>query len=297
MSEDVTFVQLRTFACVAKTGSFALAAEQLDITQPSVSEQIKALEDRLGCLLFRRRRGTTPTLTAEGEEALEQVEAILGANNQLFEIGKKSASKTVLSISVGPYLRENYVRKIIPRIYREYPNVEVDLQPLGTPAEVTRQMESGELDLAVYAESVQADLQPYTRKVCELATVMIAPAGTRARLTSGERSLDDYRFIFPGHRNIGARWARQRLRAMNVTPRLPTMFIEFIDALAQMVEDGQGIGPTMEYAVAESIAAGRVEALDIPLPPIRRLVARSPHAPEVAQAIEDMLCEVLTVSR
>ncbi len=295
MPDDITFAQMRTFACAAKTSSFASAAELLDISQPSVSEQIKALEDRIGCRLFRRRRGTTPTLTAEGEEALEQVETILDANNHLFEIGRKSADKVILTISVGPYLRENYVRKIIPRIYREYPNVEVDLQPLGSPTDITRQIESGEIDLAVYAESTQTEQQPHTRQVCELDTVMIAPAGTRARLAAGECSLEDFRFIFPGHRNIGGRWARQRLRAMNVTPRLPTMFIEFIDALAQMVEDGQGIGPTMKYAVAESIAAGRVDALDIPLPPIRRLIARSPNAPEVAKAIEDMLCEVLTV--
>lgn len=55
--EDVTFAQLRTFACAAGSGGFAKAAEQLDISQPAVSEQIKMLEGRLGHDLFERRRG------------------------------------------------------------------------------------------------------------------------------------------------------------------------------------------------------------------------------------------------
>jgi len=123
MLDDMTFAQLRTFACAAKAGSFALAAEQLNITQPSVSEQIKTLENRLGCRLFRRRSGTTPILTPGGEEALEEVEAILAASNNLIELCRRSVEKITLTIAVGPYLRENYVRQIIPRIYREYPNV------------------------------------------------------------------------------------------------------------------------------------------------------------------------------
>jgi DNA-binding transcriptional LysR family regulator len=73
------------------------------------------------------------------------------------------------------------------------------------------------------------------------------------------------------------------------------MFVDFVDALAQLVEDGKGIGVTMTYAVADRIASGAVEALDLPLPPLRRLVARSPRAPQVAGAIEDILCEALRV--
>ena len=73
------------------------------------------------------------------------------------------------------------------------------------------------------------------------------------------------------------------------------MFIEFIDGLAEMVEDGQGIGFTMEYAVADRLAAGRLEVLDISLPQMRRLIARSPHAPKEAETVEDMLCEVLAI--
>jgi DNA-binding transcriptional LysR family regulator len=123
---------------------------------------------------------------------------------------------------------------------------------------------------------------------------MIAPAGTRARLAAGECVLEDFQFIFPGRRE-GAREARKLLRDLGLAPRAQPLFVEFVDALAQMVEDGQGIGHLMAHSVADRIAAGRVEALDIAIPPIRRLIGRSPHAPDVARAIEDMLCEALAV--
>jgi DNA-binding transcriptional LysR family regulator len=173
--------------------------------------------------------------------------------------------------------------------------VEIDLQPLFPPAEVTRMLEDGELEMAIYAEPVDAEVQPHTRTICETTTVVIAPPGTRARLTAGQCSLDDFQFIYPGRRDLAARNAKQYLRDLGVTPRLPTMFVDFVDALAQLVEDGKGIGVTMTYAVADRIAAGTVEALDMPLIPLRRLIARSPRAPAVTRAIEDILCEALTV--
>ncbi|MBT2188252.1 LysR family transcriptional regulator [Sphingobium nicotianae] len=295
MADEVTFVQLRTFAIAARAGSFAQAAEQLVISQPSVSEQIMMLEQRLGYRLFRRRRGTTPVLTTEGVAALEEIDTILKSRNNLSDIGRKPAAKILLRISVGRYIRENYLRQVFSRLFREYPDVEIDLQPLFPPAEITRLLEDGELEMAIYGESVADELQPYSRIICETSTVAIAPPGTQARVAAGECSLDDFQFICPGRRDLAARNAKQCLRELGLTPRLPTMFVDFVDALAQLVEDGKGIGVAIGYAVADRIAAGRVEALDIPLLPHRRLIARGPHAPKVARAIEDILCEELAV--
>lgn len=295
MLEDVTFAQLRTFACAARAGSFAKAAEQLDISQPAVSDQIKALEDRLGCRLFWRRRGTVPVLTVEGQEALESVDSLLTICNSLLARSRMSTEKILLRISAGPYLRESYLRPLIPEIYRAHPEVEIDLQPSVAPGDVLRLIENGELDLAILGLSEAMGSPPHTRLVCEVPLVVVAPPGTRARLAAGECTLEDFQFIFPGHRDVSARWARQCLRELGLKPRLPPIFIEFADSLARMVEAGQGIAHLMAYAVADKIAAGRLEILDIPLSPMRRFVARSPHAPDVAQDIESMFCAALSV--
>ena len=57
--------QLRTFLAVARLGHLTRAAEQLHLTQPAVSKQVKALEQELGVLLFERQP-TGMVLTSEG---------------------------------------------------------------------------------------------------------------------------------------------------------------------------------------------------------------------------------------
>ncbi len=293
MADDITFAQLRTFASAARAGSFAQAADELGISQPAVSEQIRALEQRLGQTLFRRRRGTTPVLTAEGTEALDTAETILAARDTMVRTGGRSVDRVILRISAGPFLRDNYLKALIPRINREHPQVEIDLQPTGSPAAIMQLIEDGALDLATFAIPFGMAAPPRARLICELPLAMIAPAGTKARLAAGECSLEDFQFIFPWRRDVGTRWARQYLRTWGLSQRVRLSFTEFPDAVMQMVEDGHGIGHLMINAVADRIAAGRLERLDLPIPPMRRLVARSPRAPAVALAIENLLCEAL----
>jgi DNA-binding transcriptional LysR family regulator len=295
LGDDLTFAQLRTFACAARAGSFARAAEQLCISQPAVSEQIKSLEERLGRSLFQRRRGTTPLLSPHGEEALQAAEAILATCDSLFERLGRSPDKVRLRLSVGPYLREVYLRPLLPRLYRDFPDIEIELHPLTCPTEAMRLIAKGELDLAVYSVRSSAEAPPHARPVCELPLVMVAPPGTRARLSAEECRLEDFQYLFPGSRDFAASWAKKVLRELGLKPRVPPLFIEFVDVLADMVEDGRGIGHLMVHAVEDRIAAGRLEALDVPFTPMLRVVSRSPRAPEVARAVEEVLCQELSV--
>jgi len=295
--DDVTFAQLRAFACAARAGSFVRAAGQLGISQPAISEQIKTLEARIGRCLFERRRGMTPLLTAEGEEALEIIQTILAASKDLFGRDRQAPEpdRTALRISVGPFLRESYFSALLPRIYRAHPDVDIDLVPTTAFAETHRQIEEGDVDLAVFAMPGTPDVPPHSRLICDLPLAMVAPPGTRARLAAGQCALDDFQYIFLGRREIGGRWAGQLLRDLGISVRMQPLFVEFAEALSQMVEDGHGIGHIVAYAVADRIAEGRLEALDIPLQPMRRLISRSPFAPGVARAVEDMLYEALRV--
>src|SRR5258708_33827844 len=70
------FHQLRYFHAVVRTGSFTRAAEQLGIGQPSLSQQIRALERKIGTPLFERL-GRSVRLTAYGEALRLPVETIL----------------------------------------------------------------------------------------------------------------------------------------------------------------------------------------------------------------------------
>ncbi|MGV9877098.1 LysR family transcriptional regulator, partial [Streptomyces cellulosae] len=70
------FQQLQYFVAVAETRHFTRAAELVHVAQPSLSQQIKALERELGADLFRRARGNI-TLTDAGEALLPLARRIL----------------------------------------------------------------------------------------------------------------------------------------------------------------------------------------------------------------------------
>lgn len=102
MSRIPPMEYLRTFECVARHGNFTQAATELNRTQASVSQHIKALETFLGRpLFFRQRRGVA--LTELGRAYLPSVQAAIDglgmATSTLF--GSKTARKLVLSAPVA----------------------------------------------------------------------------------------------------------------------------------------------------------------------------------------------------
>jgi DNA-binding transcriptional LysR family regulator len=295
VAEDLTFAQLRAFVHAARAESFAQAAERLDISQPSISELIKLLEERLGRRLFLRRKGARSRLTEDGVEVLEQADKILETYNGLFRREPKPPARTTIRISMGPYLRAAYLKPLVPRLAREYPDVEIDVQPMHWATDAVRLIESGALDLALYENPPQGPVQP-DAKVYDFPLVLVGAPGTRARLSAGELTLDDCQFLFPLTRDYGERWAERRLRDVGINPRVDLLFVEFADILAQMVEAGQGIGYLTYQSVADRIADGRLEALSPLIEPMRRVITLSATAPDVTRVIERWLHEALAES-
>ena len=80
----MTIIQLEYLMAVANCGSFSLAAEHCFVTQPSLSMQIKALEEELGVVLLdRTKKPIIPT--AVGEVVLEQARETLRSYNYIRE--------------------------------------------------------------------------------------------------------------------------------------------------------------------------------------------------------------------
>src|SRR3990167_1673973 len=79
---NITLRQLKIFAAVAKNNSFTRAAEELNLTQPAVSMQVKQLEDQAGIPLFEQV-GKKIFLTEAGEEVLHYSRAVAGQLDEM----------------------------------------------------------------------------------------------------------------------------------------------------------------------------------------------------------------------
>src|ERR1700675_4623550 len=100
--------QLRYFCAVARTGNFTRAAEEQHVAQPSLSQQVRKLEDELGARLFDRL-GRTVRLPSVGQTFLLRPEAILrelsNAKHEIEEMAGMERGKIVVGAipTIAPY--------------------------------------------------------------------------------------------------------------------------------------------------------------------------------------------------
>ena len=122
----MTIIQLEYLLAVANCGSFSLAAEHCFVTQPSLSMQIKSLEEELGVVLLDRSK--KPVIATEaGEVVLERARETLRAYDNIresvAELKGEIAGRLRLGVipTVAPYL----LHKFLPGFVHDYPLVEL----------------------------------------------------------------------------------------------------------------------------------------------------------------------------
>ncbi|QWK20485.1 MAG: LysR family transcriptional regulator [Hydrogenobacter thermophilus] len=121
---DIT--KLKTFIAVADLGSFSKASEILYITQPAVTQQIKALEKIVGAKLFQRQGGKI-VLTNEGRRIYDIARSLLSDyENLMEEMAKiKKDFKDTLFVGISTTLSEYRVPELIAEFHSQMPGVSI----------------------------------------------------------------------------------------------------------------------------------------------------------------------------
>lgn len=133
---------------VLKEGSITAAAKKLYISQPSLSQMIKLVENTLGTPIFNR--STDPiTLTYAGEKYIEAAKKILTINDNLIKEIEEINHEEHGTIKLGiPVQRAMQVMPyVLPRFYAKYPHVKVDVRESGS-ANTEAAVLDGNVDLA-----------------------------------------------------------------------------------------------------------------------------------------------------
>jgi len=141
--------QLRYFLAVARLRSFTRAAEHEHVAQPSLSQQIRKLEDEMGARLFNRL-GRSITLTPYGQRFEQRARRVLaeldGARQEMDEmLGLHRGSLTLGAIpTLAPYL----LPAVLASFARAYPGIAVSMRE-GLTSSLLADLAGGELDLAL----------------------------------------------------------------------------------------------------------------------------------------------------
>lgn len=145
--------QLRYFVAVAETGNFTRAAERVNVSQPSLSQQILKLETEVGHKLFHRL-GRKAVLTEAGGTFLERARRILfEVENAAKELSDHPSLERRIAVgavqTVMPYL----LTPLIARLRETHPNLLIDARE-DFRANLVRAVVEGDLDLAVVPQPV-----------------------------------------------------------------------------------------------------------------------------------------------
>ncbi|WP_181174303.1 LysR substrate-binding domain-containing protein [Mesorhizobium sp. B2-3-11] len=143
---------VRTFVTVADKASMTAAANALHLTQGAVSQQVKRLEETLGCSLFERdRRGLR--LTHSGERLFDKARRLLSLNDEIWTDMMGSAVAGQVRLGVPYDLVGTLLAPVLKTYAEAYPQVEISLVCASSP-ELAAALAAGTIDLAVIEERV-----------------------------------------------------------------------------------------------------------------------------------------------
>jgi LysR family hydrogen peroxide-inducible transcriptional activator len=151
---DLKLKDLRYLVAVADARHFGRAAERCFVSQPTLSTQLKKLEDYLGVQLIERQPKRV-TLTAAGEEIVARARRILDASDEVVTLARThrdplaGALRIAMLPTIGPYLLPGVAREI----RKALPRLDLRLYEYTTAAMLTK-LRAGEIDLGILAMPV-----------------------------------------------------------------------------------------------------------------------------------------------
>jgi DNA-binding transcriptional LysR family regulator len=170
---------LRYFVSVAERGSVSRAAEDVHVSQPALSRQIRDLEAVLGVRLFDRI-GRRIELTAEGEDLLRYSREVLLGAESLRERARTLAggASGVLRVGATPQTTQSLLAGFLARYTRRHPGIEFQLVEEGG-VRLLDLLEQGTLHLALSATLDRAQLE--RRLLFPIRVLAVTAAGSRWR--------------------------------------------------------------------------------------------------------------------
>lgn len=150
---------LNYFLAIAREENFTKAAQQLHVTQPTLSRQIADLEQELGVKLFVRSNHAI-ALTEDGMILKRRAQEILSLADKAKQdfLQKDEALSGVISIGSGEFRSTEYLAKIIAQFRKKYPKVTYEIYS-GNAINIRDYIERGLLDIGLMSEPV--DMRKY----------------------------------------------------------------------------------------------------------------------------------------
>jgi len=267
--KNATFRQLRVFNEVARHLSFARAAENLHLTPPAVTMQVKELEGHVGMPLFERQ-GKQVSLTTTGEYMLVYTRRILATVKDAEDAAARLQRAETGVLTIGMVSTAKYFMMKMLAEFRSK-HVGVELKPvIGNRDQLVQMLQNNEVDIAVMGRPPKELLTRAEPFAAHPHVFVSTPGHVLAQ--RGHLSVEDlrpYDFIVrePGS---GTRSAMEKFFVeARVKPRLQIQ-LHSNETLKQAVMAGLGIGFISLHTIGLELQHGLIALLDVEGAPVVR---------------------------
>jgi LysR family transcriptional activator of nhaA len=261
--EFLNYHHLRYFWMVARAGSLKRAAEKLHVSQPSISAQVRELEEFLGEPLFRRA-GRAKVLTDAGQIALRYAEEIFGLGEELVNAIRQrpSARELRLHVGVADSFPKPVINRILEPVFSMPPKVHAILRE-GKLEDLLVQLAAHRLDLVLADEPASGGVKArlFSHPLGGSGVSFCATPALAARLRKGfPQSLHQAPALMPAEETPLRRAVEKWFQDRQIKPRV---IADFEDAAMMCVvaADGKGFVPLPTLVAQEALKTHRLQRI------------------------------------
>lgn len=266
---NVSLRQLRTFATAARHLSFARAAEELHLTAPAVSMQIRDLETAVGLPVFERS-GRTMSLTTTGEYLLVYARRVMATMKEAEDTVARLRGLQAGRITVGMVGTAQYfVPRLLAQFRKDYPGIEVRLT-VGNRDQLDRLLHDRDIDLAIMGRppsELDVRAEAFAANVLGVVASVDHPLAVESAIAPAR--LDRERFIVR-ETGSGTRGAMEAFfREQRIAP-VAIMEMDSNETIKQAVIANMGLTLLSLHTLSLELQAGQLTVLDVAGLPLLR---------------------------
>ena len=239
----MNFAQLRAFYAVAQHGTFSAAAQALSVSQPAVTQHVRALEEAIGNRLFHRR-GSGVELTSDGVDLLPHIHQIIKGLEDVaarIEGGKELRTGHLTVGLCSPHVAMPLIRRF--RMTRPGIHIETRMSNTSTLLDLVSQQR---VDVAVVTLTEPRD-DLYCHRLVSQEVLIVVPADHRwsGREAIGIDELQDQPFILREAGSMTRQIFERALADNNIRIR-PELVLASREAVKEAVANDLGLGIVLD---------------------------------------------------
>lgn len=266
-TSELNYHHLRLFWEVARAGSLRAAAQKLNLSQPTISAQIKSLEAAMEQPLFDRA-GRSLRLTAAGKLVMERAEEIFSLGAELVQSlrSQGSARTQRLHIGIADSLPKLMVWKLIRPMIQSFPNLQIFCSE-GHSQDLLGAMAIGRLDVILSDEAAQPSqhVKAYSLRLGSPPIVFCAVPALAEKLSLGfPTCLQGAPVVLPAGRTAWRHELDRWFDAQHLTPRVVAEF-DNAELMKTAAADGLGVAPVAATVLNEVAQRYGLKPLGLPV--------------------------------